>query len=87
MSTASVAGEPNVGLIIRQREPLNLEYPFDQLGEFLTPNEFFYIRSHFKAPVLDRHDYTLAIYGAVETPFKISYEELLTMKRHAAGHA
>jgi len=79
MSTAPVAGEPNFGLIIRERKPLNLEYPFDQLDEFLTPNDLFYIRRHFKAPVLDRHDYNLAIYGAVKTPFKISYEELLTM--------
>jgi DMSO/TMAO reductase YedYZ molybdopterin-dependent catalytic subunit len=79
MSTAPVIGEPNAGLIIREREPLNLEYPFDQLDEFLTPNDLFYIRSHFEAPVLDRHDYNLAIYGAVRMPFKISYEELLTM--------
>jgi DMSO/TMAO reductase YedYZ molybdopterin-dependent catalytic subunit len=79
MSTSSVTSEPNVGLIIREREPLNLEYPFDQLDEFLTPNNLFYIRSHFKAPVLDRPDYNLSIYGAVETPFKISYKELLTM--------
>src|SRR5258708_30899768 len=79
MSTAPVVGEPNVGLIIREREPVNLEYPCDQLDEFFTPNDLFYIRSHFKAPVLDRHDYNLSIYGAVETPFKISYKELLTM--------
>jgi len=78
MSTSPVTSEPNVGLIIREREPLNLEYPFDQLDEFLTPNNLFYIRSHFKAPVLDGHDYNLSIYGAVETPFKISYKELLT---------
>jgi DMSO/TMAO reductase YedYZ molybdopterin-dependent catalytic subunit len=79
MSTSPVTSEPNVGLIIREREPLNLEYPFDQLDAFLTPNNLFYIRSHFKAPVLDAHDYNLSIYGAVETPFKISYKELLTM--------
>jgi hypothetical protein len=28
MSTSPVTSEPNVGLIIREREPLNLEYPF-----------------------------------------------------------
>ncbi len=77
MSTATVGSKPDIGLIIREREPLNLEYPFDQLDEFLTPNDLFYIRSHFKAPVLDRHDYRLSIYGAVTTPLKISYEELL----------
>jgi hypothetical protein len=44
MSTPIVGSEPNIGLIIRERDPLNLEYPFDQLDEFLTPNDLFYIR-------------------------------------------
>jgi DMSO/TMAO reductase YedYZ molybdopterin-dependent catalytic subunit len=79
MSTPIVGSEPNIGLIIRERDPLNLEYPFDQLDEFLTPNDLFYIRSHFQALVLDRHGYNLSIYGAVKKPFKISYEELLAM--------
>jgi hypothetical protein len=56
MSTAPVAGEPNVGLIIREREPLNLEYPFDQLDEFLTPNDLFYIRRVLEGRYLDRAD-------------------------------
>lgn len=79
-STTSMApSEPQVGLIIRERDPVNLEYPFDQLQEFLTPNDLFYIRSHFKAPVLDRHDYKLTVGGAVENQFTITYEELLAM--------
>jgi hypothetical protein len=36
-----------VGLIIRQNDPNNREMPFDQLGDFITPTELFYIRSHF----------------------------------------
>jgi len=34
------------GLIIRQKEPTNLEMPFDQVDSYLTPTELFYIRSH-----------------------------------------
>ena len=30
-----------VGLIIRQKDPNNLEMPFDQLGDFITPSELF----------------------------------------------
>ena len=33
-------------LIIRQKEPTNLETPFDQVDTFLTSTELFYIRSH-----------------------------------------
>jgi hypothetical protein len=29
------------GLIIRQREPTNLEMPFDQVDSYLTPTELF----------------------------------------------
>jgi hypothetical protein len=38
------------GLIIRQKEPVNLEMPFDQVDSYLTPTELFYIRSHFPTP-------------------------------------
>src|SRR5438094_378969 len=42
----------SMGLIIRQREPKNLETPFAQVDSFLTPSELFYIRSHFPTPHL-----------------------------------
>jgi hypothetical protein len=41
------------GLIIRQKDPNNLEMPFDQLGDFITPAELFYVRSHFPTPEID----------------------------------
>jgi len=46
-------------LIIRQKEPRNLETPFDQVRSFLTPTELFYIRSHFPAPTVDLASYRL----------------------------
>src|SRR4030081_4170913 len=52
-----------VGLIIRQKDPNNLEMPFDQLGDFITPAELFYIRSHFPTPELDPVAYRLSIGG------------------------
>jgi hypothetical protein len=51
----------SMGLIIRQKEPSNLETPFDQVDSFLTPTELFYIRSHFPAPKLDLASYRLRI--------------------------
>jgi DMSO/TMAO reductase YedYZ molybdopterin-dependent catalytic subunit len=67
------------GLIIRQKEPKNLETPFDQVDSFLTPTELFYIRSHFPAPKLDLGSYRLRIEGAVRTPLSLSYPELREM--------
>ena len=40
----------SAGLIIRQKEPKNLEAPFDRIDSYLTPTELFYIRSHFPTP-------------------------------------
>src|SRR6267142_1488339 len=55
----------SAGLIIRQKEPTNLESPLDQVDSYLTPTGLFYIRSHFEAPKLERASYQLRIDGAV----------------------
>ncbi len=36
-----------MGLVIREKEPQNLQSPFAEIDSFLTPTEGFYIRSHF----------------------------------------
>jgi DMSO/TMAO reductase YedYZ molybdopterin-dependent catalytic subunit len=69
----------STGLIIRQREPANLETPFDRVDSYLTPTELFYIRNHFQAPKLDTALYQLRIDGAVGCPFSLSYDELRRM--------
>src|SRR3954467_6098739 len=66
----------SMGLVIRQKEPKNLETPFDQLDSFLTPTELFYVRSHFPTPRLDAGSYRLEIDGAVQHPLSLSYDEL-----------
>jgi len=73
------------GQIMREREPVNFEYPFERLSagagaqERLTPNDLFYIRSHFKAPKLQAATHTIAIKGCVQKPFNLPLEELKTL--------
>ncbi|MFL5402807.1 MAG: sulfite oxidase [Gemmatimonadales bacterium] len=67
------------GLIIRQKEPANLETPLDQVDSYLTPTELFYIRSHFPAPRVELASYQLRISGAVKTPLSLTYQELRDM--------
>ena len=69
----------SAGLIIRQKEPANLETPLDQVDSYLTPTELFYIRSHFPAPRLDPDSYQLRIDGAVRNPLSLSYQQLRDM--------
>jgi DMSO/TMAO reductase YedYZ molybdopterin-dependent catalytic subunit len=73
-TTAAVSS--GIGMIIRQKEPVNLEFPFDKLNSFITPNDLFYIRSHFQAPELTTDYYQLRIHGAVENPLSLDYQRL-----------
>jgi DMSO/TMAO reductase YedYZ molybdopterin-dependent catalytic subunit len=65
-----------VGLVIRQKDPNNLEMPFDQLDDFITPSELFYIRSHFAVPELDIGSYRLSIRGAVRRELSLGYADI-----------
>lgn len=68
-------------LIIRQHQPENLEFNFSKLEGYLTPNEIFYIRSHFAVPKLEKSSWKLKVEGAVEKPFEIGFDELQKMKQ------
>jgi DMSO/TMAO reductase YedYZ molybdopterin-dependent catalytic subunit len=75
---SGTAGHP-VGLIIRQKDPDNLEMPFDQLDEFITPSELFYIRSHFPTPKMDPIAYRLSLRGALRNELSLSYADIRAM--------
>jgi DMSO/TMAO reductase YedYZ molybdopterin-dependent catalytic subunit len=77
MANTLQTGSP--GLIIRQKEPANLETPLDQVDSYLTPTELFYIRSHFPAPRLGLASYQLRINGAVRNPLSLTYQQLRDM--------
>jgi DMSO/TMAO reductase YedYZ molybdopterin-dependent catalytic subunit len=58
-----------------EKGPNNSQTPFNQLGEFITPLELVYLRSHFPIPKLDPPAFRLSIRGAVGT----SYADLRAM--------
>lgn len=67
------------GVITRQTQPLNVEFPFPTLGSFLTPNEQFYIRTHFEVPQLTAREWKLRVEGHVKRPFELELDELRKM--------
>jgi DMSO/TMAO reductase YedYZ molybdopterin-dependent catalytic subunit len=67
------------GLIIREREPLNLEFPFAALKDRITPNDRFFVRSHFAIPKVDARSWRLNVDGFVERALELSYDELRTL--------
>jgi len=77
--TGSVVSERTGGLIPRQRNPDNLEFPFATLDSFITPNEKFYVRNHFEQPKLDSGSWRLKIEGAVQRESQLTFDELRKM--------
>lgn len=67
------------GLIVRQSQPANLEFPFPSLDSFIIPTERFFVRSHFAVPRVDAATWSLDVGGAVDRPFRLSYDELTRM--------
>src|SRR5262245_51088140 len=53
-------------LIVREKEPENLEFPFSALNQSIIPNDRFYVRNHFAVPKLDLKTWKLKVEGAVK---------------------
>jgi len=90
----SASPRPFNGLIIREKEPENLEFPFSALNSSLVSNEQFFVRSHFPVPAVDLKTWRLRIGGLVEKPCEFTYDELrqmpsrtVTMALECAGNS
>ncbi|HEY5086962.1 MAG TPA: sulfite oxidase, partial [Gemmatimonadaceae bacterium] len=64
------------GLITRESEPINLEFPFATLDAVITPDDLFYVRNHFPIPRIDAADWRLTIDGEVDRELTLSYDDL-----------
>ena len=49
------------GRILVTTDPENSEFPFAELGSWLTPLEQFYVRNHFPAPEIDPASWRLEV--------------------------
>ncbi len=79
-STAQAHSETNPdGLIIRQKTPENLEFPFHTLANFLTPTDQFFVRNHFAIPSLTAQAWQLQVEGAVDRPLTLTLADLTQM--------
>src|SRR5437660_529765 len=68
------------GVIVRQSKPENFEFPFPTLNSFATPNNLFYVRTHFGIyKGADLATWRLKIEGRVERPLELRYDDLLKM--------
>ena len=76
---AEEKGDPR---LVRGTDPLNLEFPFATLKDFLTPTALHYIRNHYPVPKLDPATYTLHVSGAVAKKLRLTLADLKKFKPH-----
>ena len=73
------------GLLVRSTRPLDLETPVSAFTEELTPNELFFVRSHFGAPAIDPAGYGFRVEGMVDRPRELTLADLRKLPRTSAA--
>ncbi len=63
-------------LIVRSSRPQDLETPVTALVDEFTPNDIFFVRSHFGPPAIDVSTWKLHVEGMVEKPSDLSMAQL-----------
>lgn len=64
-------------LLVRSLRPPDFETPVALLDSFITPNDFFYVRSHLPVPAqLDAATWALKVGGEVNSPLSLSIDEI-----------
>ena len=69
-------GPDDQAMIVRSQRPLNLESPIGALDHPLTPNDLFFVRSHFGSPAVDLRPWEVEVAGLVDRPLRLSLAEL-----------
>src|SRR5262245_29419872 len=63
-------------LIVRSARPQDLETPVAAFTEEFTPNDLFFVRSHFGPPIIDPASWRLRIEGMVDHPAELTMSAL-----------
>lgn len=63
-------------LIVRSSRPQDLETPVSALTDDFTPNDLFFVRSHFGPPLIDMKEWRFEVRGDVERPARWTLQEL-----------
>jgi len=73
LASEAEGAEPD--LIVRSTHPLDAETPVEVFDRFLTPNRFFFIRSHFGPPALGLSPWRLEVEGLVDRSLSLSIDD------------
>lgn len=82
--SAIAAGVRNARMLQMNGYPGNAETPLDLLTDYLTPNDLFFVRSHWIPQMPDAKTWTLTVDGEVDRPLTLSMSDLRAMPRAEA---
>ena len=69
--------QPSSKLITRVARPANLETPVSEFTSWITPNELFFVRSHFGPPTVSAlRDWRLTVTGDLQHPLELTLSDL-----------
>ncbi len=68
-------------MIVRSARPEDFEMPLDGFGDWITPIDRFYVRSHHYTPTVSLNDWKLTIGGEVEKPLTLTMADLKKLPR------
>jgi len=84
---ASAAAGRSADLIVRNDWPEHWETSLEALGRSpITPNDLFFVRSHFPVPPLASESYRLEVAGLVRRPFKFMLADLRSLPDVEEAH-
>ncbi len=81
-AASAFAVEPH--LLQMNGYPLNAETPLELLTDYLTPNELFFVRSHWIPRMPELKTWALVVDGDVRTPLRLTLADLKKMPRAEA---
>ena len=71
-------------LIVRSARPQDLETPAHLLTSWVTPNDLFFVRSHFYTPTIEPRGWKLLVHGQVNTPLELTLDQIRSLPSHTA---
>jgi DMSO/TMAO reductase YedYZ molybdopterin-dependent catalytic subunit len=63
--------------------PENRETPLTEVLSWVTPNKWFFVRSHYETPAIDISTWHLALGGCVERTLELTWDEIESMPRRS----
>ena len=70
---------PKRDMIVRSTRPEDLEMPLSGFGDYITPIEHFFVRTHVYVPAVSINDWRLKVGGEVAKPLTFTIDDLKKM--------